>query len=166
MLSTANLAPVGNGWQASTVAAPSRSVRLSTAITPAWRNSASRVTAGVAVAAVCEAAARRATSDVPDRTASTGLVRPSRRAIRANLRGLPNDSRYSTATRVAASRSHHISRSLLLTSYLSPVETNVETPSPMWASCSSNAIPTPPDWVATPIGPGGGSRRANVASTV
>ena len=54
----------------------------------------------------------------------------SRRAKRENLRGLPNDSRCSTASRVRSSPCHHSSMSLPLTSYLSPVDTAVDTPRP------------------------------------
>ena len=52
------------------------------------------------------------------------------RAVRANLRGLPNDSMYSTASRVTPSCSHHVSMSLPDTSSLSPTEANEEMPMP------------------------------------
>jgi hypothetical protein len=86
--------------------------------------------AGVAAAAVCDAAACWAASVVPVRTAMTGLRAASRRASRLNLCGLPNDSRYSTAISVRSSLNHQRSRSLLLMSYLSPSDTKVDTPSP------------------------------------
>ena len=62
-------------------------------MTPACRNSASTAVSEPARAAVCELAARaparvRAALDCEDR-----LFRATRRASRANLRGLPNDSR-------------------------------------------------------------------------
>ena len=77
-----------------------------------------------------EAAARWPAADRPPMTVSTGIRCPTRRAVRANLRGLPNDSTYSTASLVTPSCSHHISMSLLETSYLSPTEANDETPMP------------------------------------
>ncbi len=95
---------------------------------PAWSNSASCVTSGVAAAAVCEAAARWPAADRPPMTVSTGSLRPTRRAVRANPRGLPNDSTYSTASLVCSSCSHQVSMSLLETSYLSPTEANDDTP--------------------------------------
>ena len=73
---------------------------------PAWANSASWVTSGVAAAAVCDAAARWPAAERPLMTVSTGIRRPTRRAVRANLRGLPNDSTYSTASLVSPSCSH------------------------------------------------------------
>ena len=94
------------------------------AMTPACPNSASRVTAGVAAAAVWDAAALAPASERPASTVSSGIERDSCRAIRANLRGLPKDSRYSTPSRVASSVGHQRNKSLLLTSYLSPTETN------------------------------------------
>ena len=58
------------------------------------------------------------------------MVAPTRRAVRANLRGLPNDLMYSTASLVTPSFSHHISRSLLDTSSLLPTDANEEMPMP------------------------------------
>jgi hypothetical protein len=46
----------------------------------------------VAIAAVCEAAARWPALLRPACTVSTGIFRPTRRAVRPNLRGLPKDS--------------------------------------------------------------------------
>ena len=62
--------------------------------------------------------ARAARLDRDDRLAAA-----TRRAIRANRRGLPNDSRYSAITSVPSSCSHHWSRSLLEMSARSPIET-------------------------------------------
>ena len=62
-------------------------------MTPAWSNRASTVADGAAAAAVCEAPARFPAEERPENTARTGLRRASARTIRANLRGLPNDSR-------------------------------------------------------------------------
>ena len=95
---------------------------------------------------------------------STGIFRPTRRAVRANLRGLPNDSTYSRASLVWPSCSHQVSRSLLDTSYLSPADTNDEQPMPSRDSCSSSAMPIPPDCTTSPAWPGSGCRAPNVAS--
>ena len=86
------------------------------------------MTQGVATAACATAA--RWPRERPASTASTGSFAPTRRAVRANLRGLPNDSRYSTASLVTSSCSHHISMSLLDTSSLLPTEANEEMPTP------------------------------------
>ncbi len=66
---------------------------VSTRMTPAWRNSASTATSGLASAAVCDDAARVPARERPLFTATIGLWREIRRASRANLRGFPNDSR-------------------------------------------------------------------------
>ena len=58
------------------------------------------------------------------------MVQLTRRDVRANLRGLPNDSMYSTASLVRPSVSHHISMSLPDTSSLSPTDANEEIPMP------------------------------------
>ena len=62
-------------------------------ITPAWRKSASTAASEPASAAVCELAALMPASVVPPFIARIGFVRATRRAMRANARGLPNDSR-------------------------------------------------------------------------
>ncbi len=62
-------------------------------ITPAWWKSASTAASEPASAAVCEAVARWPARVVPLFIARIGFLRASRRAMRANLRGLPNDSR-------------------------------------------------------------------------
>ena len=72
-------------------------------MTPAWPNSASWVTRGVAAAAVWEAAARCPAADRPDTTVSTGRCCPTRRAVRAKARGLPKDSTYKMASLVVLS---------------------------------------------------------------
>ena len=66
---------------------------VSTRITPAWRNSASTATSGLASAAVCDDAARVPASDARSSPRRSACVRETRRAMRLNLRGLPNDSR-------------------------------------------------------------------------
>ena len=126
----ATVRPARTGWVASSAMVSVSSPKLFVAITPACSNSASRLTSGVATAAVCEAAACWPTAERPACTVSTGIFAPTRRAVRANLRGLPNDSRYSTASLVTSSCSHHISMSLPDTSSLLPTEANEEIPTP------------------------------------
>ena len=87
----------------------------------------------------------------------------TRRAIRANFRGLPKDSRYSAITRVRSSRSQASSRSLLLTSALLPTETNCEIPSPHLAAAVTTAMPSAPDWETRPSRPGRIGMPAKVA---
>ncbi len=73
-------------------------------ITPACWNSASTVTSEAASSApVCDELALAPAAERPLLTATIGLRRPTRRAIRENRRGLPNDSRYSRATEVSGS---------------------------------------------------------------
>ena len=122
--------PAGTGWLASSAVVSTRSPKPCVVMTPACSNRASRLTSGVATAAVCEAAARWPASDRPASTARTGMLAPTRRAVRANLRGLPNDSMYSTASLVMPSCSHHISMSLLETSSLLPTDAKEEMPMP------------------------------------
>ena len=62
-------------------------------ITPAWRKSASTPASEPASAAVCELAALMPARVVPPFIARIGFVRATRRAMRENARGLPNDSR-------------------------------------------------------------------------
>ena len=161
---TATLCPWGTGCEASRAAVSSSSPRLAAAITPACSSRACLVRGGVTAAAARAAARRRPAADRPTFTVRTGLLRPRRRAVRANLRGFPNDSRYSTASLVAVSDSHHSSMSLPETSSLSPSETNEEIPMPSRDRCSSSTTPTPPDCSARPALPGSGWRAANVAS--
>ena len=93
------------------------------------------------------------------------MVRPTRRAVRANLGGFPIDSRYSRASLVCSSTSHHCSMSVPDTSSLSPKETRVEIPTPSRDRCSTSTKPVPPvDCKASPAVPAAGWRAANVAS--
>ena len=63
-------------------------------ITPAWRKRASTVVSEPeAMAPVWEPAARTPAAPRAPFTATIGLVRDSRRATRAKVRGLPKDSR-------------------------------------------------------------------------
>ena len=84
--------PLGSGWCASSWATSNILSRLLTWMIPAWRNIASTASGG---AAICRTAWPIGTPWVvrPDRTATIGLVRETRRAMRENLRGLPMDSR-------------------------------------------------------------------------
>ena len=61
-------------------------------MTPVWRNNASTAASGLASAAVCDVAASVPAADRPLFTATMGLRRDTRRAMRLNERGLPNDS--------------------------------------------------------------------------
>ena len=107
LLNTATRSPWPSGWDPTTWATSKSSSMVSTRITPVWRNRAATVSSELASAAVCEEAARRPTALRPAFTATTGLDRLNWRASRANLRGLPNDSRYSRPTPVASSSAHH-----------------------------------------------------------
>jgi len=96
--------PVGTGWLTSREATSKSSARVSVRITPAWWNRASTVTSEAASRApVCEEVALAPAAERPLLTASTGLVLATRRAMRANFRGLPNDSRYSSTSPVRSS---------------------------------------------------------------
>jgi len=77
---------------ASSAVAPISSPKLGVAIIPACSNNASLVTSGVVADEVWVAAARCPASLRPAWTVITGIRAPTRRAVRANLRGLPNDS--------------------------------------------------------------------------
>ena len=151
------------GWRAARRPPPARRGRCA-AMTPAWPNSASWVTSGVAAAAVCEAAARWPASDRPLITVSTGIRCPTRRAVRANLRGLPNDSTYITASLVCPSCSHQVSMSLLDTSYLSPTDANDDTPMPSLDRCAEERHPDPAGLHDQAGEPGAGWSAPNVAS--
>jgi hypothetical protein len=61
-------------------------------MTPAWRKSASAAASEPASAAVCELAARWPLFERPLLSARIGFRRATLRAMRANRRGLPNDS--------------------------------------------------------------------------
>jgi hypothetical protein len=86
--------PAGSGWSASREATSRNSDTVSVRITPAWAKSASTVTSESASSApVCEEVARDPAGVRPLLTTTIGLLRATRRAMRANLRGLPKDSR-------------------------------------------------------------------------
>ena len=90
-----------------------------------------------------------------------GRVRATRVAMRANLRGLPNDSVYMAITRVRSSSSQNCKRSFPEMSRLSPSDTNQLSPtSSCWASCSTDE-PRVPDCIEMATTPG---RRSPCAS--
>ena len=84
----------GTGCIDSSAATSNRPSMVSARTTPAWRNSASTVTSEAATnAPVCDELARAPAAERPLLIAMIGFVRATRRAIRPNLRGFPNDSR-------------------------------------------------------------------------
>src|SRR5450759_2520934 len=84
--------PAGRRVWVSTVATPNSSPSVSTATTPACWNRAATSADGVAAAAEWECAARAPTAERPPLIATMSLLWETRRAIRANFRGFPNDS--------------------------------------------------------------------------
>ena len=85
--------PSGSGWVASREATSSSSDRVSVRITPTWSKRASTVRSEAAIRApVCELVARRPAAERPLFTATMGISRPTRRAIREKRRGSLNDS--------------------------------------------------------------------------
>src|SRR5664279_2253691 len=156
---TATRSPTGTGWVDSSWATSKASARVSVLITPDCANRLSTAAPdiagapgpGIGVKVACR----------PDFTAITGFVRASTRANRANLRGLPNDSRYSSTTSVASSPYQNCSRSFPDTSARLPADTNVDNPSPRFAASARIAIPNAPDWQKKPTRPGGGTSGAN-----
>ena len=92
-VTSATRRPRGTGCAESSVATSISSSSVRARITPAWRKSASTATSEPASAAVCEPAARLPARVLPPFSARIGLRRASRRAMRENARGLPNDSR-------------------------------------------------------------------------
>ena len=99
----------------------------------------------------------------PVLTATTGLVRDTRRAIRANLRGLPNDSVYMAITVVLSSCSQNCSRSLPEMSLLSPSDTNQETPRSTSLALRRNDPPSDPDCMEMATPPGGKATSTSAA---
>ena len=162
-VSTATRGPAGSGCRDSSPARSISSSSVRTLITPAWWNRASTAVSEPARAAVCDPAALAPAVVAPALRAITGLWRETRRARRANLRGLPNDSMYSITTLVSGSSSHHSSRSLEDTSALFPTETNPDSPRPWRRACSSTASPSAPLCDEKPIVPCGNAPGAKVA---
>ena len=95
------------------------------------------------------------TAAAPVRTATIGRCRDTRRAMRANLRGLPNVSVYMAMTRVVSSSSQNCSRSLPETSPLSPSDTNHDSPMPSSSARRNSEAPSEPDCIEIATGPGG-----------
>src|SRR5450759_5995251 len=91
-------------------------------------------------APVCDDVARLPAGERPPLTARIGFERLTRRAIRANLRGLPNDSRYSMIKSVAPSASQYWMKSLPARSALLPTDTNDEIPEPRACARAITAV--------------------------
>ena len=91
LVTVATRDPVGSGWYASSWATSNSSVSVSTRMTPACSNNACTRSSGTGTARAASAGVVPAYR--PLFTATTGLVRATRRASRANLRGLPKLSR-------------------------------------------------------------------------
>ena len=156
LVSTATLLPRGSPWLDSSVATSNSSSRVSVRITPVCRNSAATAVSPAEIAAVWLEAARTPAVVRPDFTATIGFCRDTRRAMRENLRGFPNDSRYIRITSVSGSSSQYCSRSLPEMSALLPTETNEESPSPSAPVSSMIASPSAPLWERNPTRPGSG----------
>lgn len=84
--------PAGSGWEASSSPASISSVTVSTRITPAWRIRAATVLSGTRTVGTAWPGGAVPLCRAPLAT-TTGLTAAVRRARRANLRGLPMDSR-------------------------------------------------------------------------
>ncbi len=164
----ATLGPVGSGWRASSSPASTRSVMVSTRITPACRSSAETVACGSRVARTACPWGATPPCRAPC-TTTRGLAAAVRLARRVNLRGLPMDSRYMRATSVSGSSYQYWRTSLPETSARLPDETKVETPvwpvTPPPRRCrrESRAMPMAPDWANRPIRPGRGISGAREA---
>ena len=91
----------------------------------------------------------------PVRTATIGRRRDTRLAMRANFRGLPNDSVYIAITRVVSSSSQNCSRSLPEMSHLSPSEMNQDSPIRSRSAWVRSDAPSEPDCSEIATGPGG-----------
>ena len=104
-----------------------------------------------------EPAARAPASERPALTATIGLRLPTRRAIRANLRGFPNDSRYSSTTSV---RDRPPSTAAGRCRRCPPCSRPRRTTTARGRArgCSITAIPTPPLWDMKPSEPSAGGR--------
>ncbi len=140
--------PWGSGWSVSSCPASNSCARVSTRTTPADRKSASTATSR---------------APRPLLSATTGLLRPTTRAMRANLRGLPKPCRCMSTTSVAGSACQYCSRSLPETSARSPIETKVDSPARRRVASDRKVPASAPDWLNTPIRPDGGEPAAKVA---
>ena len=163
--STATRRPVGRGWAASSWATSSSWCWLSTRTTPDWRSISSRARRGTRV----RRTACPTGTTCPDRpavTTTTGMLAASLRATRANLRGLPIDSRYSPATEVLASWRRNCITSLPETSARCPAETNVDRPRPRRRAEASSPTASGADWQNSATAPAVGGSPASDAFTV
>ncbi len=163
METIATLRPLGTGWASSTRATSKSSDAVLTRMTPLWASRAATVASvGQAADRPSGPAEKRVGPLRPLFTATIGVFRASERAIRVNLRGLPNDSRNSATTVVVSSAAQYCNRSLPDTSSLAPTSTNWEMPTPRRWACSRAAMPSVPDWVRKPTPPGRTTTGANV----
>ena len=97
---TATRSPRGSGCEASSTATSNSSPSVSTRMTPDASNRACTLASGTSTDVCCSPVT---VEPRPLFTATIGFRRPSRRATRANLRGLPKLSRYSRARSVVSS---------------------------------------------------------------
>ena len=93
LVSTATRRPRGSGWVESSTDTSTSSSSVSARITPAWWKSAAAAASELVSAAVWEPAAFAPADVRPLFSARIGFERDTRRAMRENFRGLPNDSR-------------------------------------------------------------------------
>ena len=107
------------------------------------------LTVGTSIRPACwySALPSEPTDAAPVRTATIGMVSDTRRAIRANFRGLPNDSVYIPTTVVFASSSQNCRRSLAEMSALSPSDTNHDSPRSRSLAWRSTELPSDPDCI-------------------
>ncbi len=145
---TATLGPSRIGCDSMTLTVSSSAGTVGTSIKPACWYSAPPISPVAAA---------------PVRTATIGLVRDTRRAIRANLRGLPNDSVYIPITVVLSSCSQNWSRSLAEMSLLSPSETNHDTPRLTSRALRRNDPPSEPDCIEIARPPDGNATSTSAA---
>ena len=155
--------PAGSGQRSSARATPNSSSIVLARSTPHCSRNADTVTSAPAIAPVWLVAARAPSAVRPDLTTRIGFLRLTRLAISANLRGLPNDSRYMQMTRVPGSSSQYSTRSLPETSALLPIEANWVKPIPRSAAAFKIATPSAPDWLTNPTVPGRAGVGAKVA---
>ena len=148
---TATRGPAGSGWWDSSRAVSNSSASVSTRMTPACSNNAR--TLASSIGSVCAASPATGRVCRPLFTATIGLVRASRRATRANFRGLPNVSRYRSTRSVAGSVCQYCSMSLPDRSARLPAETKVDSPRPRLRAAARIAMPSAPDCAKNPIRP-------------
>ncbi len=163
LVTTPTRPPFGSGWASRQAAMSNISSIVSARMTPDCRNNASTASSVAASAAVWPLAARVPACVRAALTATIGFERVTRRAIRANRRGLPNDSRYNRIARVPGSASQYSIRSLLETSALLPMLTNWDTPTPRSVAKARIAMPRAPlceEKATRPLGGNTGAKDA------